>query len=173
MKYFQRYKSPVGILTLISNGEKLTGLRSERGKSRPDLSEAIEAGLPVFDSTALWLDIYFKGEEPDFTLPLGLEGSPFRLSVWKILREIPYGKTTTYGYIADRLAEERGIKKMSARAVGAAVGANPIGIIIPCHRVIGKTGSLTGFGGGIDTKIFLLKTEKAYSDNFYIPNRLK
>ena len=116
---------------------------------------------PVLEQTVKWLDLYFSGQKPDFTPPLHLIGSEFRLAVWKILLEIPYGQMTTYKELAGRIAEQRGIKSMSAQAVGGAVGHNPISIIVPCHRVLGTDGSLTGYAGGIDKKISLLTLEKA------------
>ena len=116
---------------------------------------------PVLEQTVKWLNLYFSGQEPDFTPPLHLIGSEFRLAVWKMLLEIPYGQTTTYKELAGRIAEQRGIKTMSAQAVGGAVGHNPISIIVPCHRVLGTDGSLTGYAGGIDKKISLLTLEKA------------
>ena len=113
------------------------------------------------EQTVKWLDIYFSGREPDFTPPLHLTGSEFRLAVWELLLGIPYGQTTTYKELAGRIAEQRGIKTMSAQAVGGAVGHNPVSIIVPCHRVLGTDGSLTGYAGGIDKKISLLTLEKA------------
>lgn len=116
-----------------------------------------EKNLAVFDQTRRWLDLYFSGREPSFTLALNPVGSAFRRAVWEILLKIPYGKTTTYGQIAREIAAARGLAKMSAQAVGGAVGHNEISIIIPCHRVVGTRGSLTGYAGGIDRKIKLLQ----------------
>ena len=113
--------------------------------------------LAVFDQTRRWLDLYFSGREPGFTPALNPVGSAFRRAVWEILLKIPYGKTTTYGQIAREIAAARGLAKMSAQAVGGAVGHNEISIIIPCHRVVGTHGSLTGYAGGIDRKIKLLQ----------------
>ena len=115
----------------------------------------------VLEETSGWLDIYFSGREPDFTPPLHLTGSDFRLAVWNLLLQIPYGQTITYKELAARIAEQRGLETMSAQAVGGAVGHNPISIIVPCHRVLGTDGSLTGYSGGIDKKISLLTLEKA------------
>ena len=112
--------------------------------------------------TEKWLDIYFSGNIPDFTPPISLSGTPFKLMIWEMLRGIPYGETVSYGDIAKQAAEKRGIEKMSSQAVGGAVGKNPVAIIIPCHRVIGADGSLTGYGGGIEKKEFLLRLEKEY-----------
>lgn len=114
----------------------------------------------VFRRTEKWLDIYFAGRDPGFLPPLSTKGTPFQEEVWEILKEIPYGKTVSYGEIAMRIAEKRGIKRMAAQAVGGAVGRNPIAIIVPCHRVVGSDGSLTGYGGGLDRKVELLKLEK-------------
>ena len=118
-----------------------------------------------------WLDIYFSGKEPDFTPPLHPIGSAFRQSVWEILLQIPYGKTTTYGEIANKLAEKQGLSRMSAQAVGGAVGHNPISILIPCHRVVGADGSLTGYAGGVEKKRFLLALEGVDMTNLYMPKR--
>lgn len=115
--------------------------------------------LPVFAQAAEWFDIYFSGAEPCFTPSCRLKGTEFQMRVWKRLSKIPYGKTVTYGELAAELAFETGKAKMSAQAVGGAVGRNPVGIIVPCHRVIGKDGSLTGFAGGIDVKRRLLEIE--------------
>lgn len=173
MRYIYKYSSPIGELLLSSNGEKLTGLWFDKHINFKD--ENILAGeykfLPVFEQTVKWLDIYFSGENPDFTPPLQLEGTPFRKSVWEILRKIPYGKVTTYGDIARQIGRQKGVGKMSAQAVGGAVGHNPISIIVPCHRVVGANGNLTGFGGGIDKKIALLKLEKVDMKGFFVPKK--
>lgn len=128
-----------------------------------------EKELPVFDAVKTWLDIYFSGKEPDFTPPLHLTGSPFRLSVWKLLQQIPYGKTMTYGELARRIAGQRGLPHMSAQAVGGAVGHNPISIIVPCHRVVGSDGSLTGYAGGVDKKQRLLALEGVDVGKLFVP----
>ncbi|MCQ2383121.1 MAG: methylated-DNA--[protein]-cysteine S-methyltransferase [Clostridia bacterium] len=108
-----------------------------------------------------WLDDYFAGKKPELTrLKLAPKGSEFAMAVWKVLREIPYGETTTYGEIAKKIAEQKGLKRMSAQAVGGAVGHNPISIIVPCHRVVGSNGSLTGYAGGIEIKAKLLAHEE-------------
>ena len=163
------YNSPLGGITLASDEEGLTGLWFDGQKyfgsgilkDDPMPEKAETKKPPVLEQTVKWLDLYFSGQEPDFTPPLHLIGSEFRLAVWKILLEIPYGQTTTYKELAGRIAEQRGIKSMSAQAVGGAVGHNPISIIVPCHRVLGTDGSLTGYAGGIDKKISLLTLEKA------------
>ena len=163
------YNSPLGGITLASDEESLTGLWFDGQKyfgsgilkDDPMPEKAETKKPPVLEQTVKWLDLYFSGQKPDFTPPLHLIGSEFRLAVWKILLEIPYGQTTTYKELAGRIAEQRGIKSMSAQAVGGAVGHNPISIIVPCHRVLGTDGSLTGYAGGIDKKISLLTLEKA------------
>lgn len=161
MIYLGRYKSPLGELTLASDGESLTMLDfpSQDDSGKEVLSEENEREIPVFAEVRKWLDIYFSGKEPDFMPKLSLHGSEFQLEVWECLRKIPYGQVVAYGDIAGEIARKRGIEKMSAQAVGGAVGRNPIGILVPCHRVIGKNGSLTGFGGGLWRKEELLRIE--------------
>ena len=127
----------------------------------------------IFDETKKWLDIYFSREEPKFTPKLNIKGSEFRKDVWKILLEIPYGKTLTYKAIAEKLVMSGKYKKMSAQAVGGAVGHNPISIIIPCHRVVGASGSLTGYAGGLDRKVKLLELEDVDMNKFFMPKKHK
>ena len=134
-------------------------------------NEHIERETPILKEAKRWLDIYFTGREPDFMPPLHPIGSAFRQSVWEILLQIPYGQTVTYGEIARQLADKQGIAKMSAQAVGGAVGHNEISVIIPCHRVVGTSGSLTGYAGGVDKKAALLKLERADMSNFFIPKK--
>ena len=161
MFYTFRYRSPLGSIILAGDGEALTGLWFDGQKYVPRriISESTEAELPVFTQTVKWLDIYFSGETPDFMPELCLQSTPFRKAVWDILLTIPYGETMTYGEIAKILAQNIGKEKMSAQAVGGAVGHNPVSIIVPCHRVVGADGSLTGYAGGIDRKKFLLELE--------------
>ncbi len=161
MQYTTTYSSPLGEILLAGDEIGLTGLwfQGERFHAHSLNSERQEKEISLFQMAKHWLDIYFKGQEPDFMLPIHMIGTPFRLSVWKILQKIPYGTTTTYGKIAQEIAQERGILHMSAQAIGGAVGHNNISIIIPCHRVIGANGNLTGYGGGIDKKKKLLKLE--------------
>ena len=166
MKYTYHYDSPLGGITMASDGESLSGLWFDGQKYfgaglAADEEEQTESGeiLPVFEETKKWLDIYFDGKEPDFTPRFHLQGSPFRMEVWEILLKIPYGKTTTYKEIAERVAAQRGIPSMSAQAVGGAVGHNPISIIVPCHRILGTDGSLTGYAGGVEKKKSLLSLE--------------
>ena len=173
MTYTKRYMSPVGEILLAADDAGLTGLWFEGSKYfAAELPKAhIEQDTPVLLETIQWLDVYFAGKEPDFTPPLHLIGSDFRLAVWNILLSIPYGRTMTYGQIAKQLAKNTGIDKMSAQAVGGAVGHNPISIIVPCHRVVGTNGSLTGYAGGLDKKIALLKLEKTDTARFFRPKR--
>ena len=116
-------------------------------------------------------DIYFSGKAPDFTPPLKMDTTPFRKAVWEIMLTIPFGQTMTYGEIADRIAKQRGLAKMSAQAVGGAVGHNSISLIIPCHRVVGTNGSLTGYAGGIEKKVQLLTMEKTDMSAFFVPKK--
>ena len=161
MDYVQHYTSPLGRITLSSDGEALTGLWFDGQKHFGSVlgPECLEADLPVFCQARRWLHVYFSGREPDFTPPLKLRGSPFRQAVWEILLTIPRGSVTTYGEIAAHIAAQRGLEHMSAQAVGGAVGHNPVSIIVPCHRVVGADGSLTGYAGGIERKAWLLALE--------------
>ncbi len=173
MNYMGKYSSPIGKIVMVSDGECLTGLVFDKQKYY-DIevpADSIERSLPIFGMVSKWLDVYFQGKEPDFMPPLAMVGSEFRMEVWEVLKQIPYGQVITYGGIARKIAEKRGILRMSAQAVGGAVGHNPISIIVPCHRVVGEHGNLTGFAGGIDRKIELLKIEKSYQSSFYIPKK--
>ena len=159
MEYVHRYASPLGGVTLASDGESLIGLWFDGQKyfaSTLD-KEHEERSLPVFEDADRWLKCYFSGQNPDFTPALNLRGTGFCKAVWEALRKIPYGKTVTYGDITRQL----GLPPVYARAVGSAAGRNPISIIIPCHRVIGADGSLTGYAGGLDRKTKLLTLEHA------------
>ena len=149
---------------MASNGDALVGLWFDGQRHFPStlLANAVVDKLPVFELAIRWLDIYFSGNVPDFMPPIKMQGTEFRMDVWKILLEIPFGKTISYGEIASRLASERGVKAMSAQAVGGAVGHNPISLIVPCHRVVGSNGKLIGYGGGIQRKIALLEMEGAW-----------
>ena len=148
-----------------------TGLWLAGEKYFPGVPEDAPQETPVLEETKRWLDIYFAGREPDFLPPLHLAGSPFRQEVWALLRQIPYGETTTYRALAEAVARKRGLRQMSAQAVGGAVGHNPISIIVPCHRVVGQTGSLTGYAGGIDRKLKLLTLEGVDTSAFFRPTR--
>ena len=121
----------------------------------------MEMDLPVFDAAIRWLDLYFSGEKPDFTPALSPKGTVFQKTVWELLQTIPYGQTVTYGLLAEKVAEQRGLARMSAQAVGGAVSRNPISLIIPCHRVIAADGSPTGYAGGINKKLWLLQLEQS------------
>lgn len=173
MMYKKIYNSKIGRIVLISDGEFLTELWFEDSNdSIKHNVDCEEKDLKIFDETIKWLDIYFSGKNPDFIPKYKIENiTPFRKQVIDIMNKIPYGKTITYNEIAKQIASIRGIKKMSAQAVGGAVGWNPICIIIPCHRVVGTNGSLTGYGGGIKNKVSLLEIEKVNMNNYYVPKK--
>ena len=166
MTFIQPLDSPLGAILLAADEVGLTGLWFEGQKYfAATLTEDVQTKeTPALREGRRWLDLYFAGKEPETTPPLHPIGTPFCLAVWKILSEIPYGKTMTYGDIAQRLAQERGLPRLSARAVGSAVGRNPISLIIPCHRVIGKNSRLTGYAGGLHRKAWLLAMEKKRGD---------
>jgi methylated-DNA-[protein]-cysteine S-methyltransferase len=161
MEYIHKIKSPVGMLTVSSDGQNISGLWIEGQKyfAKTLEKDILEQNLPIFESVRKWLDIYFSSKEPDFIPPLMPKGSLFQKMIWNNLCKIPYGQTITYGKLAEQFELENKGKHTSARAAGGAVGHNPISILIPCHRVIGKNGSLTGYAGGIATKIKLLELE--------------
>lgn len=161
MLYTGYYRSPLGRLLLAADEIGLTGLWFERQRYFAQGLAPVHTDkeTPILAQTRRWLDLYFSGSVPDFTPPLHPIGSDFRQEVWALLLQIPYGKTTTYGALANQLAEKHGQRRMSAQAVGGAVGHNAISIIIPCHRVVGADGSLTGYAGGLDTKARLLAVE--------------
>ena len=162
MEYMWKYDSPLGEITLAGEGDALTGLWLE-GQGNPEDSRTgcyEEKWLPVFGEACRWLDIYFSGKDPGFTPKMELRGTPFRREVWEILLGIPYGSTMTYGEIAEIVGRRHGVRRMSAQAVGGAVGHNPVSLIVPCHRVIGAGGALTGYAGGLDLKRRLLQLEK-------------
>ena len=163
MEYTWHLSSPLGAITLASDGQSLCGLWFDGQKRFAEtLSSAQEEKLlPVFEQTREWLELYFSGKEPGFTPPLRMKGTAFQRTVWEKLLMIPYGETVSYGEIARSIAPVGNALGMSARAVGAAVGRNPISLIIPCHRVIGADGSLTGYAGGIERKQWLLAFERA------------
>lgn len=171
MIFTQHYNSPVGGLLLAADDSGLIGLWLDGEKYFADsLPEShAERETTILCDAKRWLDVYFSGREPDFMPPLHPSGSDFRKAVWKLLLEIPYGKTVTYGELAKKLAVQMGIPRMSAQAVGGAVGHNKISIIIPCHRVVGTNGSLTGYAGGIEKKIKLLELEKVDMSCFFVP----
>lgn len=174
MQYTSKYESPLGSILMAADEKGLTGLWFEGQKyfALYLQEENEEKELSVFEQAKKWLTIYFSGREPDFKVPLHFTGTEFQNEVWKMLYEIPYGQTTTYGHIAKHLAKKKGMERMSAQAVGGAVGHNEISIIVPCHRVVGSNGNLTGYAGGIDKKIALLKLEKGYKDTFFVPKKI-
>lgn len=153
MDYYAVFDSPIGPLLLVSDGESLTGLYMN-----PEIPEKCTA-LPVFDWTCQWLEDYFCGRIPSVDVPVCAKGTAFQEQVWQILQTIPWGQTRTYGSVAREVAAILGKEKMSAQAVGQAVGSNPVSILIPCHRVIGTRGKLTGYAGGIGKKKWLLDHE--------------
>ena len=167
------YASPLGGVTLAGCGDALVGLWFDGQKyfASALAHEHEERELPVFDEARRWLECYFSGKAPDFTPPLLLRGSPFQREVWEVLLTIPRGQTMTYGAIAETLANRRGRSRGGAQAVGGAVGRNPVSLIVPCHRVVGADGSLTGYAGGIEKKRRLLALEGADLSHFYVPWR--
>ncbi len=171
MQSISYYQSPLGEILLAADEVGLNGLWFDGQKYfalHPD-QKYEEKEITILKETKRWLDIYFSGKEPDFTVPLHFCGTEFQNEVWEILCRIPYGKTRTYGDIAKEIAERRGLKRMSAQAVGGAVGHNKIAVIVPCHRVIGTNGNLTGYAGGMDKKIALLQLEKADMVRLFMP----
>jgi methylated-DNA-[protein]-cysteine S-methyltransferase len=167
VEYIQKIKSPVGVLTVSSDGKNISGLWIAGQKYFAGTLEknACQKELPVFEDVRKWLAVYFSGKEPDFMPPVVFKGSLFQKSVWNNLRAIPYGKTVTYGELAKKIALNNDGKQTSARAVGGAVGHNPVSILIPCHRVIGLNGALTGYAGGVDIKEKLLRLEGVIINN--------
>ncbi len=162
MIYTRRHPSPLGEILLAADDAGLTGLwfvENQRHMGEGLSASARECPSPFFDEAMRWLDIYFSGRDPGFTPTLHLTGSDFRRHVGELLLRIPYGTTATYGDLARIIARERGIGRFSSRAVGGAVGHNPISLIVPCHRVLGSGGKLTGYGGGLERKVALLKLE--------------
>ena len=175
MVYTSHYDSPIGTLLLAERDGKLVGLWMEGqkyflGSLREETQE--RESSPVLRQAGLWLDRYFAGKRPAISeLPLTPIGSEFRKEVWQVLCEIPYGETTTYGEISQKIAARRRLERMSAQAVGGAVGHNPISIIVPCHRVVGSNGSLTGYAGGLQKKIKLLTHEGVDMGRLFVPRR--
>ncbi len=175
MFYSTGHATPLGTIMLASDGKNLVGLWLDGQKYfAATVTGAVEQqpGLPVFAAAKKWLDAYFAGKKPAISqLPLAPAGGEFRKAVWNILCEIPYGQCATYGEIAKKTAARMGKASMSGQAVGGAVGHNPISIIIPCHRVVGANGSLTGYAGGIGKKVTLLKHEGVDTSRFFIPSK--
>lgn len=173
MTFVQSYASPLGGILLAADEMGLTGLWFDGEKYFADSlpAEHAEQETPILAEAKRWLDMYFAGKQPDFLPPLHPLGSAFRQSVWELLLRIPYGQTTTYGELARQLAKKQGLPRMSAQAVGRAVGHNEISVIIPCHRVVGTNGSLTGYAGGINKKVKLLELEHADMRRFFVPKK--
>ncbi len=173
MIYTYEYNSPLGTITLACDGKYITGLWFNEQRHFGNIlpRETEEKDMPLFRDAKRWLDIYFSGREPDLLPPLRYDSTPFRKAVCDIMLTIPYGKTTTYGEIAKIIAKQKGIEKMSAQAVGGAVGHNPISLLIPCHRVVGTNGSLTGYGGGIERKVKLLELEHTDMSGLFVPKK--
>lgn len=171
MLYITHYQSPIGEITLGSDGEYLTALYFSNSKDCDSyVAGGVKKDLPIFVETARWLDIYFRGCSPDFTPRYRQENlTTFRQAVAEEMLKIPYGQVATYGDLAEAIAKKRGLKKMSAQAIGGAVGWNPICIIVPCHRVVGANGNLTGYGGGIENKIKLLVHEGVNLSKYFVP----
>ncbi len=157
-----RLHSPLGEVRLRSDGESLIGLWfvGQVNDAKEISNLEIKKDLPIFRQVESWLERYFSGKQTSITIPLQPKGTSFQQRVWQILQEIPYGETMTYGEIAQRIAKEKGVETFSAQAVGQAVGKNPISILIPCHRVLGKNGALTGYAGGVHRKEQLLQLER-------------
>lgn len=177
MYYSVIYKSPIGDMLIACDGAQkhIVGLWIEGQKyflgTLPE-EPVMQGDIPILRKASNWLDAYFAGKRPEISeLPLAPQGSAFRQEVWKILCEIPYGSVTTYGEIAKKMAAQMGRETMSAQAVGGAVAHNPISVIIPCHRVVGTGGSLTGYAGGIDKKIKLLEHERVDTSAFSVPEK--
>lgn len=172
MVSIQQYRSPLGGILLAADEVGLVGLWFEGQKyfARTLPAEHCTQTTPILAEAVRWLDLYFAGQVPNFTLPLHPTGTSFQQAVWKILLQIPYGRTITYGEIARQLAARQG-GRVSAQAVGGAVGHNQVSIIIPCHRVVGANGSLTGYAGGIDKKVKLLELEHADMSRFFVPKK--
>lgn len=173
MVYTCKYKSLIGDILLAADEIGLTGLwfGGQKYFANTLLEDYVPQETKILTEAKKWLDVYFSGEEPNFTPPLHPNGSTFRKAVWQILLDIPYGQTITYGEIARRIAVMKNTSQMSAQAVGGAVGHNEISIIIPCHRVVGTNGSLTGYAGGIDKKISLLKLERTDMSRLFVPKK--
>lgn len=173
MEYIHHYDSPLGGITIASDGKALTGLWFDGQKYFADTldKDFEEKELPVFEQTDQWLNIYFSGNAPGFTPSLKMKTTPFRKAVWEIMLTIPFGQNMTYGMIADRIAKQKGLSRMSAQAVGGAVGHNAISLIIPCHRVVGANGSLTGYAGGLDRKVKLLSLERVDMSALFVPEK--
>ncbi|MCL2101895.1 MAG: methylated-DNA--[protein]-cysteine S-methyltransferase [Fibromonadales bacterium] len=175
MYYSTKYQSPIGTITLACDGNNLVGLwidgQKYHGGTIPEAMTE-NADIPIFDTAKRWLDKYFAGGKPGISeLSLAPVGGEFRQMIWGILCEIPYGEVITYGSIAKKMAAKMNRESMSSQAVGGAVGHNPISIIIPCHRVVGSSGSLTGYAGGIGVKVKLLELEGVDMSRLFAPKK--
>lgn len=161
MQYITHYLSPLGDLLLAADEIGLIGVwfAGQKYYASSLEKEYVEIEIPLFNQVKHWLDLYFSGKNPSFTLPLHMIGTPFQKEVWNMLCTVPYGKTITYGELAKQIAQKKGLSHMSAQAIGRAVGKNPISIVVPCHRVVGAKGTLTGYAAGIEKKEELLKLE--------------
>lgn len=173
MHYFQHYQSPLGGVLMAADHQGVTGLWFEGAKY---FAQGLERNreqreTPHLAQTRAWLDAYFAGRQPDFTPALHLQGTPFQQLVWSLMLAIPYGSTTTYGALTKQVSEKMGGAPMCAQAVGGTVGRNPISLIVPCHRVVGKSGSLTGYAGGLQKKMSLLQLEGADMSGLFVPRR--
>ncbi|MBD5441930.1 MAG: methylated-DNA--[protein]-cysteine S-methyltransferase [Treponema sp.] len=175
MHYTSMYISPVGEMLLAADETSIVGAWFKDGKhyARCLDKENEQKETPIIKEGKYWLDSYFQGKNPGFEPPIRLLGTPFQVEVWNLLHKIPYGETTTYKEIARCIAERRGLKKMSARAVGTAIGKNNISLIVPCHRVVGANNSLAGYAGGIDKKIYFLKLEGGYKNAYFVPKHIE
>lgn len=173
MLYYKKISSPLGVITLRSDGKALTGLwfAEDKHYNDKDIAEAICSDVPVFAQAEKWLAEYFSGQKPQTSVPLKFLGTPFQLLVWKILQKIPYGELLTYSGIAKKVAAEKNLQRMSAQAIGGAVGRNPLCLIVPCHRVVGANGSLTGYGGKIWRKEKLLQLEGVDMSKLTVPTK--
>lgn len=162
MEYVADYESPIGRILLAGTEDAVTGLWFYGQKYFPSWpeEEKVCKEISLFEKVRKWLDAYFRGENPKRDFRVEPKGTSFQKEIWELLMEIPYGEVTTYKKLAERIAQKRGLLSMSAQAVGGAVGHNPVSLLIPCHRVIGTNGSLTGYAGGIEKKIWLLNMEK-------------
>ena len=169
--YVHHYKSPLGWITIASDGTALVGLWFDKQRffAATLSSDQKERPLPIFEQAVRWLDLYFSGRNPGFVPQIALRTTEFRQEVCRIMLAIPYGRTMTYGKIAEIIARQKGIPRMSAQAVGGAVGHNPVSLIIPCHRVIGANSALVGYGGGLDRKSALLSLEHADLSGDFVP----
>ncbi len=173
MIYTAQYRSPLGAMTLACDEEAIIGLWfNDQRHFAITLPETAETKMhPLLTEGVRWLECYYAGQEPDFLPPLRYASTPFRKRVGDVMLTIPYGKTMTYGEIAARVAQSMGVSKMSAQAVGGAVGHNPISLMIPCHRVVGTNGSLTGYAGGIERKRKLLALERVDLTGLFVPGK--